>query len=179
MLEFRAGPVFLRVLEREHCRALWAADETDTTQPTEHTRPGLAPENADKWFEEIQGKQGQSGVDLGVFDLEGNIKGHVQLHGIDWQDRSVEIGIGFAKKSDRGRGYGTSALRLVVGYGFDHLGLHRIAANTLSSNKAAVRLFEKCGFVPEGRQREAFLFGGRWYDRVCYSMLETEFRNTP
>ena len=136
--------------------------------PTEHVQLGLAQENADKWFEEIQGKQGQTGVDFGVFTLEGKIIGHVQLHSIDWQDRSAELGLGFARVSDRGKGYGTNALQLIISYAFDHLGLHRLAANPVAFNSPAIRVLEKCGFQLEGHQRDAFFFGGRWYDRVIY-----------
>ena len=132
MIELRGKHVALRALEREHCHTLWEMTEIAEDVPTEHVQPGLAQENADKWFEEIQGKQGQTGVDLGVFTLEGKIIGHVQLHGIDWQDRSAELGLGFARVSDRGKGYGTNALQLIVRYAFDHLGLHRLASGESS-----------------------------------------------
>ena len=52
MIELRGEHVILRALEREHCHTLW---ETGNV-PTEHVQLGLAQENADKWFEEIQGK---------------------------------------------------------------------------------------------------------------------------
>ena len=168
--------VALRALEREHCHTLWEMTETAGDVPTEHVQPGLAQEQADKWFEEIQGKQGQTGIDFGIFTLEGKIIGHVQLHSIDWQDRSAELGLGFARISDRGKGYGTNALQLIVSYAFDHLGLHRLAANPVAFNSPAIRVLEKCGFQLEGHQRDAFFFGGRWYDRVNYSILEAEFR---
>ncbi len=176
MIELRGEHVILRALEREHCHTLWEMTEIAEDVPTEHVQPGLAQENADKWFEEIQGKQGQTGVDFGVFTLEGKIMGHVQLHSIDWQDRSAELGLGFAKVSDRGKGYGTNALQLIVRYAFDHLGLHRLAANPVAFNSPAIRVLEKCGFQLEGHQRDAFFFGGRWYDRVVFSILEAEFR---
>lgn len=176
MIELRGEHVILRALEREHCHTLWEMTEIAGDVPTEHVQLGLAQENADKWFEEVQGKQGQTGVDFGVFTLEGKIIGHVQLHSIDWQDRSAELGLGFAKVSDRGKGYGTNALQLIVSYAFDHLGLHRLAANPVAFNSPAIRVLEKCGFQLEGHQRDAFFFGGRWYDRVNYSILEAEFR---
>ena len=179
MIEFRDEHISLRALDREHCHKLWEATEADQALPTEHFQPGLARGGADKWFDEIQAKQGQTGIDFGVFDLDGNVLGHFQIHSIDWQDRSGEMGFGFAKVSDRGKGYGTSALQLIVWYGFDHLGLHRLSANTVAFNKPAIRVLEKCGFQFEGRQRDSFFFGGRWYDRVSYSILETEFRKSP
>ena len=176
MIEFRDGPVVLRALERQDCRALFEAEEGDDGPPTQYSRPGLAPESADQWFTSMQDKQGQSGVDFGVFDLDGRVMGHVQLHGLDWLSRCASVGIGFARRADRGKGHGKAALRLIVGYGFDHLGLHRLDARTVAFNRAAGRLFETGGFRQEGLQREAFFYGGRWHDRVWYSILENEFR---
>ena len=98
MIELRGKHVALRALERKHCHTLWEMTEIAEDVPTEHVQLGLEQENADKWFEEIQGKQGQTGVDLGVFTLEGKIIGHVQLHSIDWQDRSAELGLGIQVK---------------------------------------------------------------------------------
>ena len=81
-----------------------------------------------------------------------------------------------AVANDRTSGYGTNALQLIVSYAFDHLGLHRLAANPVAFNSPAVRVLEKCGFQLEGHQRDAFFFGGRWYDRVIFSILEAEYR---
>ena len=51
-----------------------------------------------------------------------------------------------------------------------------IAENPVAFNSPAIRVLGKCGFQLEGHQRDAFFFGGRWYDRVNYSILEAEFR---
>ena len=113
MVELKGECMVLRALEREHCRALWEQTEVNVDMPTEFFQPGLAKENADKWFDEIQAQQGETGIDLGIFDLEGNVIGHVQLHHIDWQTRSAEVGLGLARASDRGKGYGTEATRVI------------------------------------------------------------------
>ena len=179
MIELRGEHVVLRALEREHCHTLWEMTETAEDVPTEHVQLGLAQENADKWFEEVQGKQGQTGVDFGVFTLEGKVIGHVQLHSIDWQDRSAELGLGFARgirSRQRVWHEREGNLQLIVSYAFDHLGLHRLAANPVAFNSPAIRVLEKCGFQLEGHQRDAFFFGGRWYDRVNY--LDSWRRNS-
>jgi RimJ/RimL family protein N-acetyltransferase len=42
-------------------------------------------------------------------------------------------------------------------------------------NQRAIRAYEKCGFVVEGREREAAFVDGRWYDDVMMGMLDWEF----
>lgn len=63
---------------------------------------------------------------------------------IELGDRS-EIGFDLAK--DRwGKGLMTEALRPVIEYGFDVLGLSNIEAHSYSANTRAIRLLEKMGF---------------------------------
>jgi RimJ/RimL family protein N-acetyltransferase len=76
----------------------------------------------------------------------------------------------------RGRGLGTEATRLIVGYGFDQLGLHRIELEVYAFNPRARRAYEKVGFVAEGVLRDALWWDGEWVDAVVMSMLETDPR---
>lgn len=52
----------------------------------------------------------------------------------------------------QGQGLATEAARALMTYGFDHLGLHRIAARTGSDNERSWRLMERIGM-----RREAHL----------------------
>ena len=74
-----------------------------------------------------------------------------------------------------GRGYGTDAMRVIVGYGFREMGLHRIQLGVAPFNPAGIRAYEKAGFVEEGRYRESVLHDGRWYDEVLMSILDHEW----
>ncbi len=50
----------------------------------------------------------------------------------------------------RDRGLGTEATRLIVGYGFERLGLHRVSLEVYAFNPRARRAYEKAGFRAEG-----------------------------
>lgn len=59
-----------------------------------------------------------------------------------------------------GKGYCTEALKAVINYGFEDLGLVRIAAKHLPQNLASGRVQEKAGLKKEGLLRcEAIRFG--------------------
>lgn len=176
MVTIRGELIILKALQREDCLSLWDATEIDVDHPTEMYNPGLARVNADKWFDEMQEKQGKSGIDPGVFEPQGRVVGNIQITGIDWQNRAGNMGLGFAKPADRGKGYGTDAMRLLLRYGFANLGLHRLAANTLAFNEAARKLLTRCGFQEEGTNRDAFYHDGAWFDRIQYGLLEHEHR---
>lgn len=74
------------------------------------------------------------------------------------------------------KGYGTEAINWVLEWGFQIAGLHRIGIDTFSYNEGAYKLYEKIGFVLEGRSRESLWYNGKWHDYVSFSMLEHEWR---
>jgi len=77
----------------------------------------------------------------------------------------------------RGRGLGTEATRLIVGYGFERLGLHRISLEVYAFNPRARRVYEKAGFRAEGVLRESLRYGDQWIDATVMSILAQEWRS--
>ena len=90
------------------------------------------------------------------------------------KDRWATAGIALGREHI-GRGYGADAMRVMVGYGFREMGLHRIQLGVVSFNLAGIRAYPKAGFVEEGRHRESVLHDGRWYDDVLMSILDYEW----
>jgi RimJ/RimL family protein N-acetyltransferase len=175
MIELIGSKVSLRTLEREDCRALWVQYEPQQPIPTEPLNPGLSAEGAEKWFDEMQARQGREQVYLGVFTLSGDLIGDIQLANIDWRNRSASLGLGIASQSQRGRGYGADAALVLVRYGFEQLDLCRISASTLEYNVAAQHVLAKCGFAQEGCEREAIYCAGRRWNRLTYGLLRADF----
>ena len=58
------------------------------------------------------------------------------------------------------KGYGSEAIAWLLDWGFRIAGLHRIGIESFSWNEGASRLYERLGFVLEGRKRECFWFNG-------------------
>jgi ribosomal-protein-alanine N-acetyltransferase len=87
--------------------------------------------------------------------------------------------IGYTLRRDRwGQGLATEAARLLLAFGFDELGMHRIEANTHPANIASARVLEKIGMSYEGRIRDHLLVQGAWRDSLSYSILEPEWRSS-
>lgn len=85
--------------------------------------------------------------------------------------------IGIGDKNTRGKGYGKEALSLLLDYGFNELGFHRIQLNVLEFNHAAIALYEKAGFIREGIFRDFVLRDGKRYDLYLYGLLKNEKHN--
>ena len=80
--------------------------------------------------------------------------GFIKLFWVEWTNGNgwVELGIGDA--NDRGHGYGSEALRLILRYAFAELNLYRLSVVVSAYNLPALHLFTKAGFVDEERRRE-------------------------
>ena len=80
------------------------------------------------------------------------------------------------EKAFWGRGYGTDAITLAVGYGLQDLGLRRVHLLADADNTRAIRCYEKVGFVREGLLRQHRMVGGRAGDTVIMGLLRDEWR---
>lgn len=69
------------------------------------------------------------------------------------------------------RGYATEAGRLLLLFGFERLGLRRIAATCRPENVASGRVLEKIGMRCEGRLRSHVFLRGTWRDSVLYAAI--------
>ena len=110
---------------------------------------------------------------------EGRYIGHVRLTVLLWHARSARLALGIYDRRFWSRGYGTEAIRLLLRYAFDDLGLHRVDLLVIEYNARAIRAYEKCGFVREGVVRESALVDGAWYGDIQMSILEHEYRAQP
>lgn len=94
---------------------------------------------------------------------------------IDWRNRSAEFGIMIGEKVYWNQGYGTEAVRLLAQHGFNTLNLNRIFLHVFQNNPRAIRVYEKAGFIHEGRERQAEFKDGKYIDVLVMSMLRDEF----
>ena len=70
---------------------------------------------------------------------------------LDGDNGSALYHITIGEKDAWGHGYGTEATRLMLDHAFGTLGLHRIALYVFEFNERAIRAYQRCGFVVEGR----------------------------
>lgn len=74
----------------------------------------------------------------------------------------------------RGQGIGTQALVEVTEYLFATSPVHRVEAETDSTNVASQKIIEKAGYQQEGCLRGIVFRDGRWRDYLLYSRLRTD-----
>ncbi len=112
-------------------------------------------------------------VDLAVLRAEdGKVLGEIVLNDLDVDNESM--GFRIALGHELGKGYGTEAIRLLLRYAFDVIGLHRIELEVYDFNPRAIASYLKCGFVEEGRKRDALRWDGQWHDALLMGALRTD-----
>ena len=77
---------------------------------------------------------------------------------------------------ERGKGYGTEAVQLMVDYLFLSKDIVRIQATIDVRNKVSQRLLEKTGFQREGTMRKCLFNNGELRDYHLYSILREEWK---
>ena len=87
----------------------------------------------------------------------------------------LEIGY-FLVPSERGKGYCTEAVNIMVDYLFLSKNIERIQAQTDVRNVGSQKVLEKAGFKKEGTIRKLFFLRGQLRDACLYSILGEEWK---
>ncbi|WP_018348512.1 GNAT family N-acetyltransferase [Longispora albida] len=130
-------------------------------------------ELAEKWYGSRAGTADR--LDLAIVEAAtGAFVGEVVLNEYSPENNSVSFRIGMLP-AGQNRGLGTEATRLIVGYAFEVLGLHRVSLGVYSFNPRAQRAYEKAGFVREGVLRDALCWEGEYADEIVMAILATDW----
>ena len=113
---------------------------------------------------------------FGIHALDdGRLIGFVALRVTSWPWGQAMVAIGLGQAADRGRGYGTDAMRVALRYAFAELNLERVTLQAFSHNARGIRAYEKAGFVHEGLGREILRRDGQRYDEVNMGILRADW----
>jgi diamine N-acetyltransferase len=169
--EARSGPVYLRALDAgdlDRCHRWHNDPELYATLVSAFRHVSRAAE--EEWLRRnIAYSTGHVALAICLATNDEHI-GNVYLRDIDWQASHADVGMFIGEPAHRGKGYGGTAMRLLIRHGFDDLGLHRLQILVLADHPA-VRLYEKCGFRVEGTLRDHAFKGGRFCDLAVMGLL--------
>lgn len=100
--------------------------------------------------------------------------GTLGLNGLQHKNKKAEIGYEIHPSYWR-KGYTSEAIKEVLRYSYQELGLNRIGAVVYLENEASSNLLEKLGFKKEGELRD-YLFQNSSYHTInMFSLLKREW----
>ena len=149
---------------------LW--DVSDTLTPFSHFTLKKYIDNA---HEDIyRSKQ----LRLMIVSLEDNEPlGLIDLYDFDPYHQRAGLGIMIHNSENRKRGYATSAIKLMLDYCFETLGLNQVYSSVPSCNIASRKLFEGIGFNQTGYRKQWLKRGKDWEDVIYFQLLSSDWNN--
>jgi RimJ/RimL family protein N-acetyltransferase len=117
-------------------------------------------------------KRNPDNVFLTIVSKDGNKHiGNIKIGPINRSHRYADVGVIIGEKSFWGKGIATEAIKLVVDYAFNKLGLHKLTAGAYSCNISSIRAFKRAGFSVEGVRKKHCLCNGNYVDSVLLGIV--------
>jgi len=105
----------------------------------------------------------------------GRVIGSCAFHAWFPMHSRTEIGYAMTDDTLKNKGYMSEALRYIIPFGFEHMGLNRIEAFIGQANIPSLSLIRKFGFTEEGTLRQHYYKDGDLQDSICFSLLKQEY----
>ena len=174
MVTLRGEHIYLRALEPEDLEFIYAIENDETLWELSNTQTPYSRylikeylENAYKDIYEV--KQ----LRLVISDFEDQALGLIDLFDFDFKNKRAGIGILIKSESDRQKGFGKEALKLLINYCFNQLQLHQLYCNISENNNMSVQLFKNQGFVPVGLKRDWNFNGNTFENEYLLQLIKS------
>lgn len=108
----------------------------------------------------------KKGTYMWAIRTKGNGKhiGNIKMDPINQVHSLGEFGILMGDKSEWGKGYGKEASKKIMDFFFEkEEPLRKITLGVVEQNSAAIKLYEKLGFVVEGIYKDHVNYDGKYY----------------
>jgi len=170
----RGARIHLRILARTDIPTTTAWINSDQISDIMGYLPVMSLEQQYEWYDRL--KHDRSRYIFAICRNEDGMHvGNVALGNVDMVGRHGMFSIFLAEVSDRSKGLGTEATRLLLGFAFERLNLNKVYLRTSARFTQAIHMYEKLGFKHEGTMRQHSFSNGVYEDKLMYSLLRTEF----
>jgi RimJ/RimL family protein N-acetyltransferase len=126
-------------------------------------------------YDQDSAKGGRDGNRFAI-EADGQFIGQCALFNQDATAQTAELGIAIGDKAYWGRGYGRECIELLLRHAFQHHHYHKVWLRVNASNARAIKAYQACGFVEEGRQKAHVWNNGRYDDLVLMGQLADDWR---
>jgi ribosomal-protein-serine acetyltransferase len=109
--------------------------------------------------------------------FDGTLVGGVVFRVMDLSQGTAEIGCSL-EPAAAGKGLMTRAVRVIIDWAVEDLGVHRFEWRAASANTASIAVAKRLGMRRDGILRELYLRNGERHDIEVWSVLAPEWRAT-
>lgn len=100
--------------------------------------------------------------------------GIIDLINFDPKNKRAEIGIIIYNTRDRGLGYGSESLEILIKYAFSILNLHQLYCSVLSDNKQSISVFLSKNFKEIGIKKDWNFNGKNYADEILFQLINPD-----
>ena len=104
--------------------------------------------------------------------------GQTAFFRIDYISRAAIYYLAILDSANWSKGYGSETTQLMVEYAFKTLNLNRIQLHVCAENIAAIKIYERVGFIKEGVLRNAMFRNGNYVDFWVMGILRNDWLQT-
>jgi RimJ/RimL family protein N-acetyltransferase len=169
--------IYLRAIETTDAtdRYLsWINDEEVTRGLASGVYPSTL-EDLKKYIQSITSSK--NAVMFAICDKTNDLHiGNIKVDNFDWVSRTCELGVLLGDRTYWGKGIGTEVMRLTLLYAFEQLNIRKVMLAVYANNPAAIKLYEKVGFVKEGCLRQQIHYKGEYIDKYYMGIFSNELQ---
>lgn len=173
--KFEGKKIYFAPIDNQNIELItkWMNDET-LTRGTGRVAQ-VFTETAQKELMEENSKKTDDYQFYVVRKNDDKILGIYNLHHIKQVHQFAKVGGLIGEIDERGKGYGSEALRMLCDFAFNILNLHTLVADIYSFNYPSIKSAEKVGFKKVGEIKECYYFGGKFYNQIIFEITKDEF----
>lgn len=133
------------------------------------------PKNKEQLAEE--GKSSHTEIFFTLKTIQDNrLIGLICIHSIEWNNRTGLLAIGIGDSTNRGKGYGTEALQLILRYAFHEANLDRVGLEVIEYNIGGLKHMNSRVSIRR-KKRSAVYRDGKRYDVLVMGILRNEWES--
>ena len=173
MVTLKGEHIYLRALEPEDLEFVHAVENDESFWEISQTKTPYSKylikqylDNSHKDIYEV--KQ----LRLMISNYKDIALGLIDIFDFDNANRRAGIGILIKDESNRSKGIGTEALRLLIDYCFAHLNLHQLYCNISEENQASIKLFQGQNFECVGLKKDWNLVKDTFKNEYLFQLIK-------
>ena len=113
----------------------------------------------------------------GIYSIEDRLIGTVNLTNINRYHNVAVLGLMIGNSDYWGKSASEEAMRLVLDFAFDTLGLNRVTGGCYSTNIGMIFTFKRLGYTREGVMRKSAFDGEKKIDTWLWGILSDEWKS--
>jgi diamine N-acetyltransferase len=172
MISFENSNIRLRALEPDDVDLLYKWENDPETWKVSNTRVPISKfllasyiKSCDRDFWESKEMR------LIIENNEGKPIGTLELFDFEPYHMRAGLGILIYEKDDRRKGFAAEALKIIMEYAFNELGIFQLYANIAESNSPSIELFKKMGFETVGLKKQWLKNPSGWEGEYLFQKI--------